>query len=136
MEYKGFYARIEFSEKDKCFFGTITGIAAISFEGNSAEELRVAFNEAVEDYLAMCKMKDEEYKLPFLRMKVNLQTIKNFNLDEMAKFLSKVGPCHVCIIKSENNCCEKDCVAGIQEYLKLTQAEQEDLFGDDFFDDY
>ncbi len=52
MEYKGYYARIEYSDEENCFFGTIAGIADVgSFEGNSTEELKEAFIEAVEDYL-------------------------------------------------------------------------------------
>jgi len=56
MEYKGYYACIEYCDEDNCFFGTITGIAdVVTFEGNSKEELKEAFIEAVEDYLNICK---------------------------------------------------------------------------------
>ena len=61
MEYKGYYACIEYSDEDNCFFGTIAGIAdVISFEGNSIDELRTAFTEAVEDYLDLCKRQGKE----------------------------------------------------------------------------
>jgi predicted HicB family RNase H-like nuclease len=51
MEYKGYYARIEYSDEDNCFFGTIAGIAdGVSFEGNSPVEIKEAFIKAVEDY--------------------------------------------------------------------------------------
>lgn len=61
MEYKGYYACIEFSDEDNCFFGTIAGIAdVISFEGNCINELRAAFAEAVEDYLDLCKRQGKE----------------------------------------------------------------------------
>ena len=61
MEYKGYYAYIEYSAEDNCFFGTIAGIAdVISFEGNSIDELRTAFTEAVEDYLDLCKRQGKE----------------------------------------------------------------------------
>ena len=56
MEYKGYYARIEYSDEGNCFFGTIDGIAdVVSFEVNSTEDLKGAFIEAVEDYLNICK---------------------------------------------------------------------------------
>ena len=56
MEYKGYYAHIEYRDEDNCFFGMITGIADVAtFEGNSTEELKETFIEAVEDYLNMCK---------------------------------------------------------------------------------
>ena len=61
MEYKGYYAHIEYSDEDNCFFGTIAGIAdVVSFEGNSTEELKEAFTEAVEDYLDICKRQGKE----------------------------------------------------------------------------
>ena len=61
MEYKGYYAHIEYSDEDTCFFGTIAGIAdVVSFEGNSTEELKEAFIEAVEDYLDLCKRQGKE----------------------------------------------------------------------------
>lgn len=61
MEYKGYYAHIQYSDEDNCFFGTIAGIAdVVSFEGNSTEELKEAFVEAVEDYLDICKRQGKE----------------------------------------------------------------------------
>ena len=61
MEYKGYYARIEYSDEDNRFFGAIAGIAdVISFEGNSTAELKEAFIEAVEDYIDLCKRHGKE----------------------------------------------------------------------------
>lgn len=61
MEYKGYYAHIEYSDEDNCFFGTIVGIAdVVSFEGNSTAELKEAFIEAVEDYFDLCKRQGKE----------------------------------------------------------------------------
>lgn len=55
MEYKEYFAKIEFSAKDEVFFGIIEGINdTVSFEGASINELKAAFHEAVEDYLDMC----------------------------------------------------------------------------------
>jgi len=56
MEHKGFAARVEYSEEDSCFIGHIAGIRdVIGFHGESVAELRAAFEEAVDDYLATCK---------------------------------------------------------------------------------
>ena len=53
MTYQGYAARIEYSEEDKCFVGHIAGIRDIvGFHGESVAELRTAFEEAVDDYLA------------------------------------------------------------------------------------
>ena len=52
MMYKGYIARIEYSEEDGCFVGHIAGIRdVIGFHGESVSELRAAFADAVEDYL-------------------------------------------------------------------------------------
>jgi len=56
MQYKGYAARIEYSDEDKCFVGHIAGIRDIvGFHGESVEELRIAFDEAVDDYLETCE---------------------------------------------------------------------------------
>ncbi len=61
MEYKDYFAHIEYSDEDNCFYGTIAGIAdIISFEGNNTKELKEAFIEAVEDYLYMCERMGKE----------------------------------------------------------------------------
>jgi len=63
MEYKGYYARIEYRDEDACFVGILDDIAdVVSFEGKSVDELKTAFAEAVEDYLDICKRR---IKKPF-----------------------------------------------------------------------
>ena len=55
MEYKGFAARVEYSEEDGCLIGHITGIRdVIGFHGDSVKELRAAFEDAVDDYIETC----------------------------------------------------------------------------------
>jgi predicted HicB family RNase H-like nuclease len=55
MTYKGYAARVEYSDDDECFVGHIAGVRdVIGFHGNSVAKLRAAFEEAVEDYLATC----------------------------------------------------------------------------------
>ncbi len=56
MSYKGYIARIEYSDEDDCFVGHIAGINdVVGFHASSVQELHVAFEEAVDDYLATCK---------------------------------------------------------------------------------
>lgn len=56
LKYKGFIGSVDFSEEDNVFFGKIEGIdGLVNFEGSSVDELKSAFHEAVEDYLAYCK---------------------------------------------------------------------------------
>lgn len=62
MQYKGYAARIEYSEEDGCFIGHVAGIRdVVGFHGESVTELRAAFEEAVDDYLDLCT---EEGKSP------------------------------------------------------------------------
>jgi predicted HicB family RNase H-like nuclease len=55
MMYKGYAARVQYSEEDSCFVGHIAGIRdVVGFHGESVTELRAAFQEAVDDYLQTC----------------------------------------------------------------------------------
>jgi predicted HicB family RNase H-like nuclease len=55
MNYKGYAARIEYSDEDCLFIGHLAGIRdVVGFHGESVKELRKAFEEAVEDYLETC----------------------------------------------------------------------------------
>lgn len=66
MTYRGYAARIDYSEEDGCFIGHIAGINDIvGFHGESVEELRTAFVEAVDDYLETCEVLDRSPQKPF-----------------------------------------------------------------------
>ncbi|MCU1721406.1 MULTISPECIES: type II toxin-antitoxin system HicB family antitoxin [unclassified Pseudomonas] len=55
MTYKGYSARIEYSDEDQLLVGHVAGIRdVIGFHGESVSELRTAFEEAVDDYLQTC----------------------------------------------------------------------------------
>lgn len=55
MNYKSYAARIEYREEDGLFVGHIAGISdVVGFHGESVQEIRAAFIEAVEDYLDAC----------------------------------------------------------------------------------
>lgn len=56
MTYRGYAARIEYSDEDQCLIGHIGGINdVVGFHGDSVAELRTAFEDAVEDYLETCE---------------------------------------------------------------------------------
>lgn len=56
LQYKGYFASVQFSAEDEVFFGKLLGINdLVSFEGTTVKELKDAFKEAVEDYLETCK---------------------------------------------------------------------------------
>ena len=55
MGYNGFSARIGYSDEDSLFVGHIEGIKdVVGFHGQSINELRNAFEQAVTDYLETC----------------------------------------------------------------------------------
>lgn len=60
LNYKSYRGTVEYSEKDKVFYGEVLGIKGlISYEGRTIEELKQDFQGAVDDYLDMLK----RYKL-------------------------------------------------------------------------
>jgi predicted HicB family RNase H-like nuclease len=66
MIYKGYAARIEYSDEDGCFIGHIAGIKDIvGFHGESVAELRAAFEEAVDDYLETCARVGRQPQKPY-----------------------------------------------------------------------
>ncbi|VAW42878.1 HicB [hydrothermal vent metagenome] len=66
MIYKGYAARIEYSDEDECFVGHIAAIRDIvGFHGESVQELRLAFEEAVDDYLETCEKLDRAPQKPY-----------------------------------------------------------------------
>ena len=66
MQYKGYAARIEYSDEDKCFVGHIAGIRDIvGFHGASVKSLCNAFEEAVDDYLETCRQTNISPQRPY-----------------------------------------------------------------------
>lgn len=56
LEYKDYLGSVHFNADDEIFYGKIECIDdLISFEGNTVNELKAAFIEAVEDYIELCK---------------------------------------------------------------------------------
>ena len=65
MTHKGYSARIEYDDRDGIFTGRIFGIAdVIGFHAESVQGLRLAFTEAVEDYLQSCAKLGKEAQTP------------------------------------------------------------------------
>ena len=55
FQYKGYVGTFEFESDDDAFHGEIAGIRdVIHFTGRSVDELRQAFQEAVDDYMVTC----------------------------------------------------------------------------------
>jgi len=66
MQYKGYKAKVEFDDEANIFHGEVINTRdVITFEGTTVKELRKAFKDSVEDYLAFCKKRNEEPDKPF-----------------------------------------------------------------------
>lgn len=66
MSYKNYAAQIEYSDEDECFVGRVFGIRdIITFHGESVDEIRDAFQEAVDFYLETCAKRGEEPQKPY-----------------------------------------------------------------------
>jgi predicted HicB family RNase H-like nuclease len=66
MSYKGFSARVEFDPEDEIFVGRLAGINdLVGFHAESVAELKAAFQEAVEDYIATCDKAGKPPERPF-----------------------------------------------------------------------
>ncbi len=62
MKYKSYSASIEFDEEAEIFHGEVEGIrAVVTFQAKSAPELKQAFYDSIDDYLAWCS---EENRVP------------------------------------------------------------------------
>ncbi len=56
LHYKGFLGSVYYSPEDECFHGALEGIDdLVSFDGRSVSELKKGFQEAVEDYIELCR---------------------------------------------------------------------------------
>ena len=61
LKYNDFIANVKYSDEDEAFIGRIEGInSVVSFEGQSVNELKSAFKEAVDSYLDFCSQKGIE----------------------------------------------------------------------------
>ncbi len=57
---------MHYSDEDRVFYGKVEYIRSlISYEGTDVASLRAAFEEAVEDYLALCKKEGRTPEQPF-----------------------------------------------------------------------
>src|SRR5665647_442476 len=65
MTRKGYFGSARYDDEERIFFGRIEFIRAlVSYEGTDVKSLRKAFEEAVDDYLDLCKEKGVEPEKP------------------------------------------------------------------------
>jgi predicted HicB family RNase H-like nuclease len=56
LEYTGYFGSIEYSDEDEVLHGRLEFIRdLVTYEGTDAKSLKLAFHEAVDDYLDLCQ---------------------------------------------------------------------------------
>ena len=66
IHYKGYYGSVHFDQEGMVFHGKVEFIRAlISYESTNAKGLKKAFEEAIDDYLEMCRQEKIEPESPF-----------------------------------------------------------------------
>jgi len=66
MEYKGYIGKVDFDDEAAVFHGEVVNTRdVITFQGQSVAELKKAFHDSVNDYLAFCAKRGEEPDKPF-----------------------------------------------------------------------
>jgi predicted HicB family RNase H-like nuclease len=66
MEYKGYVGKVEFDDEAGTFHGEVLDTRdVITFQGRSVQELKTAFRDSIDDYLAFCEERGEEPNKPF-----------------------------------------------------------------------
>src|SRR5262245_26621697 len=66
LRYKGYIGHVEFDEEAEIFHGEVINTRdVITFQGSTVKELKKAFRDSVDDYLAFCEERNEEPERPF-----------------------------------------------------------------------
>jgi len=66
MEYKGYSAKVEFDEDANIFHGEVINLRdVVTFEGETVDQLRQAFQESIDDYLEFCGERGEDPEKPY-----------------------------------------------------------------------
>jgi predicted HicB family RNase H-like nuclease len=66
LEYKGYIGRVDFDSEADIFHGEVINLRdVIPFQGECVSDLRQAFIDSVEDYLAFCAERGESPEKPF-----------------------------------------------------------------------
>jgi predicted HicB family RNase H-like nuclease len=66
MVYRNYIAHVEFDDEAETFYGEVINTRdVITFQGNSAKELKKAFVDSIEDYLEFCAERGESPEKPF-----------------------------------------------------------------------
>jgi len=66
IKYKGYYGSVHYDPDEPTFYGKLEFIQAlVSYEAEDAVGIKLAFQDAVDDYLLMCKQEAIKPEVPF-----------------------------------------------------------------------
>ncbi len=66
MEHKSYTGKVEFDDESGVFHGEVINLRdVVTFEGKTVAELRKAFRDSVDDYLAFCAERNESPEKPY-----------------------------------------------------------------------
>ena len=66
MRHQGYEAVVAYDEEAELFHGEVVNLRdVVTFQGRSVAELKQAFAESIEDYLAFCRERGEEPEKPY-----------------------------------------------------------------------
>lgn len=66
MEHEGYIGKVEFDDEAEIFHGEVINTRdVITFQGKSAAELKQAFRESIDEYLAFCAERGEAPDKPY-----------------------------------------------------------------------
>jgi predicted HicB family RNase H-like nuclease len=61
IQHKGYFGNAVFDDQADVFHGEVLGIRdVVTFQGQSVEDLRRAFEQSIDDYLEFCRERGEE----------------------------------------------------------------------------
>ena len=66
LKYKGYIGIVEFDDVAEIFHGEVINMSdVVTFQGETPQEIKSAFRESIEDYLAFCAERGEDPEKPF-----------------------------------------------------------------------
>jgi len=66
MEYKGYFAKVEFDDDADIFHGAVINLRdVITFEGETVKEIKQAFHDSIDDYLEFCAKRGDNPEKPY-----------------------------------------------------------------------
>ena len=66
MDYKGYFAKVEFDDEADIFHGEVINLRdVVTFQGQTVDELHKALRDSIDDYLEFCAQRGEEPEKPY-----------------------------------------------------------------------